>query len=145
MQGGWRAVCGAGVGLVLALTLAEPAAACSLDGVPSLSANGTLVQPMTSKPSRAEQAQWAPFAVPGALSAGREIRFSESVSELKRSLPPLAFAYPWRWQFGDGSTATGTAVTHAYHRPGLYRVTVWADYRAEHFWYEFDAAMIRIR
>ena len=145
MRGGRRMLCAGTIAVALALARGELSAACSLDGVPSLSVNGRLVQPMTAKPSRAELATWAPFAVPDAFHAGRSVQFSERVPELKRSLPPPAFAYPWRWQFGDGSTTTGTVVTHAYRRPGLYRVTVWADYRAEHFWYEFDAAMIRIR
>ncbi len=145
MGSGRLALQGLVVGLVLALALGGPVAACSLDGVPSLSVNNTLVRSMTAKPSRADIAIWAPFTVPAAIPAGRPVRFSERLSELKRSLPPLAFAYPWRWQFGDGATATGNTVTHTYRRPGLYRVTVWADYRAEQFWYEFDAAMIHIR
>ena len=145
MELGLAALRGSFAALILVLSLGSAVAACSLDGVPSMSANNVLVRPMAAKPSRADLAHWAPFAVPSVFQKGRPIRFGEYVSELKRSLPPLAFAYAWRWEFGDGGTATGVSVIHAYRRSGLYRVTVWADYRTEHFWYEFDAAVIRIR
>lgn len=30
----------------------------------------------------------------------------------------------YHWDFGDGNTASGAAVTHAYDKPGLYRITL---------------------
>jgi PKD domain len=59
------------------------------------------------------------LVVPGTARPGRRVRFSVAATDALSSLaqPPL-------WRFGDGATARGLAVRHAYRRPGRYRVTV---------------------
>jgi hypothetical protein len=61
------------------------------------------------------------LVVPGSARAGRRVRFSVGASDAMSALagPPV-------WRFGDGATAIGLAVRHAYRRPGRYRVTVTA-------------------
>jgi hypothetical protein len=135
----------AGVLLAFAAGSGALASACSLDGVPSLSANGSLATPMSAKPSRAVLATWAPFTFPQTYHSGQQVRFSENLAELKRSLPAQAFGKPWQWQMGDGSVISGSSVQHSYKKAGLYRIKVLAYYSDYHLWYEFDAAMIHIR
>src|SRR5207244_5420933 len=59
------------------------------------------------------------LALPGRTRVGRRVRFSVAAADAMSSLaqPPL-------WRFGDGATARGLVVRHAYRRPGHYRVTV---------------------
>src|SRR5690348_2243477 len=107
------------VAFLLAITgSAGMARACGLDGVPSLHVNGVVAQRMTSKPSRAALAHWAPFIFPGPYRPGVALHISENVSELKRSLPADAFSHPWRWSFGDGTTGTGFTMRHTYRHSG---------------------------
>jgi hypothetical protein len=139
----WRGM--TAIALLLAIAgSAGVARACGLDGVPSLHINGVVAQRMTSKPSRADLAHWAPFIFPGPYRPGAVLRISENVSELKRSLPADAFSHPWRWTFGDGTTGTGFTMRHSYRRPGEYRITVTAYYTSYKAWFLFDNALIRI-
>ena len=61
------------------------------------------------------------LAVPRSARRGRRVRFSAGAFDTMSSLaqPPL-------WRFGDGATARGLAVRHAYRRARRYRVTVTA-------------------
>ncbi len=52
-------------------------------------------------------------------SVGEEITFTGSASD-----PGTADTLTYTWDFGDGSTATGQTVTHAYSQPGNYTVTL---------------------
>lgn len=56
-----------------------------------------------------------------AFHVGEEARFTATASE---ALEEGAAIEEERWDLGDGSTATGTAVTHAYDSPGVYEVTL---------------------
>jgi PKD domain-containing protein len=127
------------------LAVAGPVQACALDGIPSISANGTLAQRITTRPNRANLATWAPFVFPTTYHSGVAVRFTENVTELKRSLLPQAFGHPWHWNFGDGATADGYTVRHSYRHPGAYKLIVSAYYSSYHAWYQFDAALLHIR
>lgn len=127
------------------LGIAAPTQACSLDGVPSISAGGALAHRNTVQPTAATLARWAEFVFPAGYRRGHAVRFAENVAELHRSLPPEAFRQAWRWDFGDGSGGSGYAVSHTYRRAGEYKVTVYAKFGANRAWYVFDAALIRIR
>ncbi len=72
----------------------------------------------------------APVAVitaPHAAAIGEEIEF-DSLKSTSRS----AFISGYEWDFGDGTTATGVRVHHAYDAPGVYsvRLRALADERA---------------
>ena len=142
MSGRGAAVCG----LALAAAVGVPGAAraCSVDGVPSLSANGALVRLNTVRPSRETLAHWAQFVVAARLPAGAAVRFSEDLASLRRALPAQAFDRPWRWRFGDGGTATGAATAHSYARPGDYKLVIEAYYGQYKSWFEFDAVLIHV-
>jgi hypothetical protein len=127
------------------MNTAAAARACGLDGIPSLSVNGVLAQRMTSKPSRAILAHWAPFLFPGPYEHESTLRLQENLSELKNSLPAQAFGHPWRWTMGDGTTVSGTVIRHTYHRAGEYRITVSAYYSTYKSWFQFDDALIVVR
>lgn len=133
------------VGAVLALAFAGTAHACSLDSTPSISANGRLARLNTSRPSFGNLAHWAVFTFPSAFRAGRAIRFSENTADLHRSLPADAFDAPWRWRFGDGSSGSGFAVTHRYARVGTYKIILYAYYRSNRAWYQFDDVLAQVR
>ncbi|HWE63986.1 MAG TPA: PKD domain-containing protein [Chloroflexota bacterium] len=139
----WR-IAAACMCLGAALSVAASVQACGLDDVPSLSANGVLAQRMTSKPSRADLAHWAPFIFSGSYRHGATVQIGENVTELRRSLPAQAFGHPWRWTLGDGTTISSFNVKHSYRRAGEYRITVTAYYSAYKAWFEFDDALIRI-
>ena len=49
---------------------------------------------------------------------------------------------PWTWQFGDGATAVGWTVTHAYARPGRWRIAVEAYWPPTKQWIAFDQVTI---
>lgn len=64
----------------------------------------------------------APRAEAGAsqtVEAGATVSFDAS-----GSADPDGTIASWLWDFGDGSTGTGSAVTHSYPTPGTYAVTV---------------------
>lgn len=63
---------------------------------------------------------------------------------MARSLAPAVLAAPYRWHFGDGTTALGHSVTHRYARAGVYRLTVAGYDRASARWFQFDAALLTI-
>jgi len=53
----------------------------------------------------------------GSLNAGEAANFSMGVT------PTATVPVSYMWDFGDGNTGTGAAVTHSYSRPGTYTVT----------------------
>jgi PKD repeat protein len=76
----------------------------------------------------------AALAYPGAFSTtpigvfardylvGQPITFTEDLSHFPTPLDPSL--YTWRWDFGDGESATGFVVHHPYRLPGGYTVQV---------------------
>ena len=126
---------------------ASTARACSVDGVPSLSVNGRLVAVNSALGSSASVGTWAPFVARGAYPANHPLLLTEEQARVAQALPALAFRFPWRWHFGDGASARGAAVRHAYRRPGTYIITVDAYLVAgtHKLWFTFDKASIDIR
>jgi hypothetical protein len=121
--------------------------ACGLDGVPSLAVNGRLVAVNTTPASSASVEGWTPFVARGAYPANHPLLLKEDRARVAQALPVLAFKFPWRWHFGDGASARGAAVCHAYRRPGTYIITVEAYLVAgtHRLWFTFDKATIHIR
>ena len=62
--------------------------------------------------------QLTELSVPASGAAGQPLSFSVAPVDDWTSLGQTS------WSFGDGSTATGTSVTHEYSAPGEYEVTV---------------------
>ena len=58
------------------------------------------------------------LSIPGSGVARQTLSFSVSPLDVWSSLGPTS------WSFGDGTGASGTAVTHAYSAAGSYRVTL---------------------
>lgn len=119
--------------------------ACSIDGVPSISANGILAHPTRVAPTAATRSLWAPFIFLVIFRVGTPIRFAEDVHALRTSLPPHAFDRPWRWALGDGSVGSGFGVSHSYGHPGDYLIGLWAYYDSYRAWYKFDSVVIHTR
>jgi hypothetical protein len=129
--------------LLIILGNAEAAVACGIDGIPSMSLNGRLVTINTDQATKQNLAYWAPFVTASAERAAT-LRFAEDARELHKSLTPQAFATPFQWSFGDGSTARGIAAVHHYGRPGWYKVNVSYYYTPEKRWVVFDSAQLHI-
>ncbi|MEY8839367.1 PKD domain-containing protein, partial [Cribrihabitans sp. XS_ASV171] len=71
--------------------------------------------------SRVVRVDAAPVAEagPDQFVTASEVRFDGG-----GSVDPDGRVTEWRWEFGDGATATGQSVTHAYRRPGTYEVAL---------------------
>jgi hypothetical protein len=130
---------------VPALSSAPSARACAIDGVPSISANGTMAHINTAQPTVADLSRWAPFVFTVPVKTGASVHLAEDRRAVLKSLPPQAFDRPWRWAFGDGATAVGFAPSHRYLRAGAYIINVRAYDASNRQWYRFDAAQIRVR
>jgi hypothetical protein len=136
---------------LLAVLLALPAGAalhalaCSLDNIPSLSANGVLAHLNTTPPTKANVHWWEPFVLTQLFTGVRPVRFAENVREVRGTLPAQAFSRAWKWTFGDGASATGFSATHVYRKPGRYRVLVSAYYPDYHAWYGFDGVLLTLQ
>ena len=61
---------------------------------------------------------------PGRIQLGQSATFTASVNE-EAATKPLEY----RWDFGDGNTATGLLATHTFDRTGTYNVTFTANNR----------------
>jgi hypothetical protein len=136
---------------LLVVLLAVPAGtawhalACSIDNIPSLSANGVLARLNTTPPTKANVRWWEPFVLTQPFAGAQLVRFAENVREVRKALPAQAFSHPWKWTFGDGASATGFSATHVYRKPGRYRVLVSAYYPDYHAWYGFDGALLTLQ
>lgn len=129
--------------LVASPLLGGLAAACALDNVPSLTADGRLDGLTTDPPTTStELLTYAPFTLPRAYASGHAIVLTELRREVAKSLLPAAMLRPWTWQFGDGATAVGWTVTHAYARPGRWRIAVEAYWPPTKQWIAFDQVTI---
>lgn len=130
-------------GMLLGAGVAQ---ACSVDGVPSLSVDGRLVAVNPSGASMTSTDFWTPFVAAGRYHTNLLLVLKEDRARVAAALPPVAFKFPWRWHFGDGTTARGTAVRHLYRRPGPYVVSVEAYFvvGTQKQWFTFDKATLRI-
>ncbi len=120
----------------------RPAVACAIDNVASVYANGARATLTTTGASRG--ALWAPFTFGQAIATAAPVTLGESRADLLRSLDAATVAAPYRWTFGDGTTALGHVVTHRYTRPGLYVVGVAGFNGQTRRWFPFDKALLRV-
>jgi hypothetical protein len=60
------------------------------------------------------------FVVPSSVNPGDEVQFDGSVSPSTLIVPKAEY----RWDFGDGASATGPSVVHSYAKGGSYTVTL---------------------
>jgi hypothetical protein len=126
------------------LTAAD-ARACAIDSVPSLTADGQIDRLTQNPPTTAaELATFAPFELPRSYAVGHTIVFAELRNEVAKSLVPDAMKRPWHWQFGDGASAAGWTVRHAYTQPGRHRIVVEAYSPVTRQWIQFDQVSITI-
>ena len=129
--------------LVLLLALGPVSAqACMLNNSASLYADGVQASPTASNASGS--GPWAPFSIGKAFATTDAVRLSEARSDLARSLTTATLAAPFRWVFGDGTTALGHVATHRYARPGVYHLMVYGLDTPTQHWFEFDSALLRI-
>lgn len=140
---------GAIVVLALCALLGGPlsrAAACSLDQKPSVLADGHLALINDETPTtQAQLATWAFFAFDHSYGVRQAIVLSEDRREVAKTLTAAAMRRPWRWRFGDGQTAYGWTVRHAYAHPGQKRIEVDAYDPSTKRWYNFDQVLISIQ
>ncbi len=130
----------------LLLSNATTGQACSLDNKPSMLADGRLAQLNLRQPTTSAQlATWAPFVFTQGYRVHQTIALSEDRRQLARVLTAAAMRLTPRWQFGDGLTAAGWSVRHAYARPGHWRVEVDVYYPAAHHWYSIDQVSVAVR
>lgn len=130
-------------GLITAVALGiqvGSAAGCTIDGKATAYANGLRANVTRGVFSSVAVRTWAPFSFVGRFNVRGPIRFSEDNAELKRVLPAAATAAhrPWRWDFGDGTLATGWSASHRYAHPGAYRISVDAYYPSWRRYFSFD-------
>ena len=118
------------------------AAACEIDNVASLFANGVPAMVTTAMPRSV--ALWAPFTLAQAMATGAPVQFTEAQADLARTLTPAVRTAPYRWTFGDGGVALGHSVIHRYAHAGTYRLTVSGYDHSVRRWFTFDAATLRV-
>jgi len=123
-----------------------PDYACGIDGVPSMSADETLVQRNPIIPrTPAQVSRWSPFIFLTPLTVGRPTTFSENKRALAQTLPLAVMIRPWRWLFGDGAMSYGWTVHHTYTRSGRWIVIADAFVQESQRWELFDQAIVVVR
>ncbi len=137
----WPSGLAALTALLLAL-MPGAAAACAIDNVASLLADGVPAMLTTSAPHGTTS--WAPFTIAQAIASGAPVRLAEAPADLARTLPPAVRLAPYRWAFGDGGASLGHAVVHRYAHAGTYRLTVSGYDGTTRRWFAFDAALLHV-
>jgi hypothetical protein len=141
-SGRWaRAAVGVAV-LGLVALAPRPVAACLVDNIPSITASGRTAVFSAAPSGPVNPAHYAPFMIPGLFGTGWTIHFAERTQLLK--LPAHLLHAPWRWEFGDGTTGHGHVLTHVYHTPGDYVVTVVAEVARQPAPVPFDRVLVHI-
>ena len=128
----------------IALTAPQATHACTIDGKPTAFADGSRAMLSQVKLTVATARTWAPFSFRSQYHAHEAIRLTEDRAQLRRVLPSDTMERAWRWDFGDGTHATGWTVTHRYAHPGAYRITVRAYYPTFQQYFSFDTVRITI-
>jgi hypothetical protein len=113
-----------------------------VDNIPSITAAGRTAVFSAAPSGPVNPAHYAPFMIPGLFGTGWTIHFGERTQLLK--LPADLLQAPWRWAFGDGTISHGHAVTHVYHTPGDYVVTVAAEVAHQPAPIPFDRVLVHI-
>jgi len=131
--------------IALGLLATATAQACTIDGKPSVSANGILALRNESRASPGNLGHWAVFVFGTSFAVGQKVQFAENTPLLRSALPSQAWGKPWRWTLGDGTTLTGYSVRHVYAHAGSYKLTISAYYSGYGQWLEFDDALVTIR
>lgn len=130
------------------LVAAAPVRACLFSNVASAYVNGLVARRVTAIPTTAqERALWAPFAFAQIFAPGRLLHLRENMDEVARSMGREALRWRVHWLFGDGTRATGVAVTHTYRRRGVYQIQVQSFFVGNSGlkgWYNFDIVDIVI-
>ncbi len=117
--------------------------ACTIDGKPSVFANGTRAVIYKGVPTAATYATWAHFAFPRAFRAGQRILLKEDDALMRTVLPQADLSRSWRWHLGDGTVQTGDTAAHAYRRAGKYKATVDAYFKG-YGWQQFDSVTVTV-
>ena len=121
------------------------ARACTIDGLPTISANGRMAVKNPHMPQNASLLTWSPFIVAQHFHRHQVVRLAENRALLKAVLAPEGLRGRWRWSFGDGTTQSGSgAVAHRYARTGNYRVVVAAYFAAYKAWVPFDTVLLTV-
>ena len=122
------------------------ARACSLDNKPSAYADGQLDRVNTQVPTTsAALAAFTPFVFARGYPVRHTITLTENRREVAATLVAEAMRRPWHWELGDGHTAYGWTVRHAYSRPGHYRIVVDCYYPPQKRWIAFDQITLTVR
>jgi hypothetical protein len=130
------------IALIVVLGTSAAASACTLDNVASVAANGQRAVLSSDQPQAGTP--WAPFRFAQAYAVNTAVTLSEDHADLVKSLSPTMLAQPFRWVLGDGSSARGTSVTHAFKREGTFVVRVYAYAASAARWVLFDTVEIHI-
>jgi hypothetical protein len=131
--------------LLLLVTAAHAATAqaCTLDGIASISMNGITANLTEGTPSPGDSAHWAPFTLLAA-APDDQLQLREDLGKVRQSLSPAMMSTPFRWDFDDGTSAQGFAVTHRFTQLGWHKITVDYYYPTRRQWITFDSAQLRI-
>ena len=141
-SGRWARVAVSAAVLGLLALAPRPVAACMVDNIPSITASGRTAVFSAAPSGPVNPAQYAPFMIPGLFGTGWTVHFGERTQLLK--LPARLLHAPWRWEFGDGTTGHGHALTHVYRTPGDYVVTVAAKVAHQPAPAPFDRVLVHV-
>ncbi len=135
------------VGVSAASALVAPlvpatARACTIDGTPTVYANGQRAVLSHARFTPQTARSWAMFAFPSAYRPGAAVRLVEDRGALSRVLPNEALGHEWQWTLGDGTKTIGWTAAHTYTRPGAYRIMVSAYYPSWKQYFPFDTVRI---
>ncbi len=134
------------IALAVALSNLIPSAvsACSLDGIASISLNGTLAVLTTDAPQPNSLGTWARFTFGLAYAPHDVLHLAEDMNKLRRSLPEATLHIPFRWNFGDGTSVRGLQAAHSYNRTGWFKISVSGYWPSRKTWVLFDSVRVHI-
>ncbi len=119
---------------------ASSALACGLVNTPTMLANN---QPSTLRPKPGGTLE---TPITGFFAsdyvAGQPVAFKEDLSNMGLT-PAFISGLQWRWDFGDGGTASGISATHTFTKPGTY--TIFSQVQSNGAWdNDFDSATLTV-
>jgi len=129
-------------GALVAPLAPATARACTIDGTPTVYANGQRAVLSHARFTPQTACGWAMFAFPIDYRPGAAVRLVEDRGALARVLPTEAIGHEWQWTLGDGSKTIGWTVAHVYAHPGAYRIMVSAYYPSWKQYFPFDTVRI---